>query len=160
MIRKLLFWSIILITAILVYNRYWGDSSEKEKSQKVFGEAKELFHSVADVVKAEKQKVEAGRYDQAVDNIKSLFEKLRTSADDNKDVTNQLDVLEEKRKAIEERLEKIRAMPDDSASKPNSKQTQGPKAQEAAQLKSDMDDLLNQTNDLLNEIEKGHEKQR
>ena len=118
MIRKLLFWSIILITAILVYNRYWGDSSEKEKSQKVFGEAKELFHSVADVVKAEKQKVEA------------------------------------------ERLEKIRAMPDDSASKPNSKQTQGPKEQEAAQLKSEMDDLLNQTNDLLNEIEKGHEKQR
>jgi ElaB/YqjD/DUF883 family membrane-anchored ribosome-binding protein len=159
MIRNLLFWSIILITAILVYNRFWGDSSDKERSQKVFGEAKELFHSVADVVKSEKQKVESGRYDQALGNIRNLFEKMRSSADDNKDVIDQIDVLEEKRKSIEERLDKIRSMPDDNTSAAVSKQSTGPTTQEANQLKSEMDELLRQTSDLINQIEKDQEKE-
>lgn len=152
MIRNLIFWAIILITAIVVYNRFWGDSSDKERSQKVFGEAKELFHSVADVVKSEKQKFESGRYDQAVDNIGNLFEKMRSSASDNRVVLDQLDALEEKRKAIEERLDRIKTMPDDNAV--GTKHINGPKEMEAEQLKTEMNDLLKETSELMNEIEK------
>lgn len=152
MIRQLFFWAILIITCILVYNRYFGDTAEKEQSKKVFGEAKELFHSVTDVVKSEKQKFESGKYDQAVGNIRNLFGKMRESAEDNKDVLDQIDELEQKRKEIEDKISKIKEMPEDK--NPPSSKKQPSRSREADQLKTDMDNLLKETRELMNKIEK------
>ncbi|MFZ4544357.1 MAG: hypothetical protein ACOYOA_09935 [Saprospiraceae bacterium] len=160
MIRQLFFWAILIITCVLVYNRYFGDTAEKEQSKKVFGEAKELFHSVTDVVKSEKQKFESGKYDQAVGNIRNLFGKMRESAEDNKDVLDQIDELEQKRKEIEEKISKIKEMPEDknpASSKnrePSSTNKPLSRSRETDQLKTDMDNLLKETKELMNKIEK------
>lgn len=166
MIRKLMFWGIVLVFGVLVYNRFFGDAAEKEQSKKVFGEAKVLFNSVRDVVKSERQKFEAGKYDKAVGNIRSMFGKMRETAKDSKDVLAQIDVLEKKRQEIETKLEKIKQMPDDVPVPTPSKntktktltttKTKPTKVEEEKQLQDELDSLMQDTNELLDEIEARH----
>jgi predicted nucleic acid-binding Zn-ribbon protein len=172
MIRRLLWWGLILVFGVLVYNRFFGDTAEKEQSKRVFGEAKVLFRSVRDVVKNERQKFEAGKYDKAVSNIRNLFGKMRESAKDSKDILAQIEDLDKKRQDIETRLNKIKGMPDDvpanydkltekggSKSKTLAKPKvenpkQATKAQEEQKLQEEMDKLMNEMDDLMNEMEK------
>lgn len=172
MIRRLLWWGLILVFGVLVYNRFFGDTAEKEQSKKVFGEAKELFRSVRDVVKGERQKFEAGKYDKAVGNIRNLFGKMRESAKDSKDILAQIEDLDKKRQDIETRLNKIKNMPDDipanydkltekggsktkSLVKPKAENPKQPtKEQEEQKLQDEMDRLMNEMDDLMNTMEK------
>lgn len=172
MIRRLLFWGLILIFGVLVYNRFFGNDAEKEQSKKVFGEAKVLFHSVRDVVRGERQKFEAGKYDKAIGNIRNLFGKMRESAKDSKDILTQIEDLDKKRQDIETRLNKIKGMPEDvpanydkltekgaskskTLAKPKVENPKQPtRAQEEQKLQEEMDRLMNEMDDLMNEMEK------
>ncbi len=172
MIRRLLWWGLILIFGVLVYNRFFGDTAEKEQSKKVFGQAKEMFHSVRDVVRSERHKFEAGKYDKAIGNIRGVFGKMRETAKDSKDVLAQIEDLDKKRQEIENRLNKIKQMPEDvpasydkltekggNKSKTLAKpKVENPKVltkeQEEKKLQAEMDDLMQEMDDLMNKIEK------
>jgi hypothetical protein len=172
MIRRLLFWGIILIFGVLVYNRFFGDTAEKEQSKKVFGEAKVLFHSVRDVVRTERHKFEEGKYDKAIGNIRGIFGKMRETAKDSKDVLAQIEDLDKKRQEIETRLNKIKQMPEDipssydkttekgntkskSVAKPKVEKSKAlTKAQEEQKLQDEMDTLMQEMDDLMNKMEK------
>lgn len=173
MLRSLLKFGVLLVIGVLVYNFFFGSSTEKEQSKKVFGETKVLFHSVRDLVKGEREKFDAGKYDNAVSKVKNVFGKLRETANDNKDVLTELDDLDKKRQAIEERLAKIKKMADDVPSnydamtekggKTTTKPTpriQNPKtkpptlkADEEQKLQGELDDLMNRTNKLMDKME-------
>ncbi|HNM26497.1 MAG TPA: hypothetical protein PKL15_13740, partial [Saprospiraceae bacterium] len=66
MIRSLIKIGLVLIVAILVYNRFFGTSAEKEQSKKIFGEMRDVVVSVGQLVKSEKTKFDAGKYDGAL----------------------------------------------------------------------------------------------
>ena len=173
MLRSLLKFGVLLVIGILIYNFFFGSSAEKEQSKKVFGETKVLFNSVRDLVKGEREKFDAGKYDNAVSKVRNVFGKLRETANDNKDVLSELDDLDKKRQAIEDRLAKIKKMADDvpsnydemtekggkSATKPTPK-IQNPKtkpstlkADEEQKLQGELDDLMNRTNKLMDKME-------
>jgi hypothetical protein len=63
MIRFLLKIGIFLVVGILIYNYFWGDNSEKAQSKAVFGEMRDVVVSVSGLLKTEKQKYNAGKYD-------------------------------------------------------------------------------------------------
>jgi myosin heavy subunit len=171
MLRTLLKFGFLLVIGILIYNFFFGSNSEKEQSRKIFGQTKELFRSTRDLVRSEREKFDAGKYDNAVAKVKNVFGKLRETANDNKDILSEIDELDKKRMAIEERLNKVKAMPNEipaayeektksssgkktlaptkSEPKPNAK-----KAAEERNLQSELDDLMERTNSLIDKMEK------
>ncbi len=165
MIRRLLGWGLVLVFGVLVYNRFFGDTAEKEQSKKVFGEAKVLFRSVRDVVKTERTKFEAGKYDKAIGNIRNLFGKMRETAKDSKDVLAQIEDLDKKRQDLESKLNKIKQMPEDTPTnydKPTAKtktlaKPKTPKADEEAKLQEELDNLMQRTDSLMEKMEKEHQ---
>ena len=70
---KILFYVVIIV---LVYNYFLGDSAEKDSSQKIFSEVKTVLVSVKDLLGAEKQKFDQGKYDEALEKIKQGIDKI------------------------------------------------------------------------------------
>jgi uncharacterized membrane-anchored protein YhcB (DUF1043 family) len=132
-----------------------------------------LFHSVRDLVRGERQKFDAGKYDNAVAKVKNVFGRLRETADDNKDILSEIDDLDKKRQEIEERLSKVKKMADnipsnyDEMTEKGGKTTTKPmpkvqnpkmkpntlKSDEEQKLETELDDLMNRTNKLMDKIE-------
>lgn len=77
MIRSLLKLAAFLIIGILVYNYFLGTPTEQQTAKKIFGDIKEVGVAVADLVRAEKEKFDAGKYDQALDKLGSIYQNLR-----------------------------------------------------------------------------------
>ncbi|MCB0525152.1 MAG: hypothetical protein H6576_17905 [Lewinellaceae bacterium] len=108
MIRSLVKLALLLVAAILVYNYLFGTSQEKENSRKVFGQLREVVVSVTDLVKAEKEKFDAGKYDVALKKLGNAYKAVREQAQyvDDK-VIKRLDDLETRKSALEQELESI-----------------------------------------------------
>ena len=105
MIRSLVKLALLLVAAILVYNYLFGTSQEKENSRKVFGQLREVVVSVTDLVKAEKEKFDAGKYDVALKKLGNAYKAVREQAQYVDD--KRLDDLETRKSALEQELESI-----------------------------------------------------
>ncbi|MEZ4924793.1 MAG: hypothetical protein R3A50_00850 [Saprospiraceae bacterium] len=108
MIRSLVKLALLLVAAILVYNYLFGTSQEKENSRKVFGQLREVVVSVTDLVKAEKEKFDAGKYDVALKKLGNAYKAVREQAQyvDDK-VIKRLDDLETRKSVLEQELKSI-----------------------------------------------------
>lgn len=82
MIRGLLKLLFMVVLGVLVYNYFLGTPEEKEVSKNIFREVKDVAVGVKNLVKSEKEKFDAGKYDQAVDKIGGLLSKLKRTAKD------------------------------------------------------------------------------
>jgi DNA repair ATPase RecN len=82
MIRSLLKLLFILIIGVLIYNYFLGTPEEKENAKQIFSEVKDVAVGVKDLVKAEKEKFDKGKYDNAIDKIGDLLSKLKSKAKD------------------------------------------------------------------------------
>lgn len=82
MIRSLLKLLFILIIGVLIYNYFLGTPEEKENAKQIFSEVKDVAVGVKDLVKAEKEKFDKGKYDNAIDKIGELLSKLKSKAKD------------------------------------------------------------------------------
>ncbi|MEM1220355.1 MAG: hypothetical protein AAGH79_15645 [Bacteroidota bacterium] len=104
MIRSILRLAVLLVVGILVYNFFFGTEAEKENSQKVFQEVKEVAISVKDLVKSEREKFDEGKYDQALSKMGDLFGQLKEKAQEVEDnnYLEKLADLDKKRKELEE----------------------------------------------------------
>lgn len=108
MIRSLLKLAALAIVAILVYNYFFGTSEEKENSRKVFGQMREVVVSVTGLVKAEKAKFDAGKYDAALDKLGDAYRTIRQQAQHvDEKVIKRLDDLERRKAELEQELESI-----------------------------------------------------
>jgi cell division protein FtsL len=112
MIRFLIKIAVVLIIGILVYNYFFGTSDEKETSKKVFGEVKELAVSIKDLVKSEKTKFDAGKYDDAIQKINSAVNSVKSQVHNNKNLTNEMKQLEKKRALVNQEVEDLKAEKD------------------------------------------------
>lgn len=82
MIRSLLKLLFILIIGVLIYNYFLGTPEEKENAKQIFSEVKDVAVGVKDLVKAEKEKFDKGKYDDAIDKIGEVLSKLKSKAKD------------------------------------------------------------------------------
>jgi flagellar motility protein MotE (MotC chaperone) len=105
MIRSLLKLLFMLVLGVLVYNYFLGTPEEKEASKAIFREVKELAVGVKDLVKSEKEKFDAGKYDEAVDKIGGLLSKLKRKAKDiDEKYIDQIQSLEKRKKELKDAI--------------------------------------------------------
>ncbi len=108
MIRSLFKLAILLVIGILIYNYFFGTTSEREQSKQVFGSMRNVVVSVADLMKSEKTKYDAGKYDKVLDKLGDTYKAVRDRAKyvDEK-VIKRLDDLEAKKADLQEELSQI-----------------------------------------------------
>ncbi len=68
---------LVLILGILVYNRFWGTPEEQAQAKNTFqtiGKAgKEIGQAIGGLVKSEKEKFDAGKYNGIMDKMGNFF---------------------------------------------------------------------------------------
>jgi cytochrome c556 len=141
MIRSLLKLAVVAIAAVLIYNYFFGTNEEKDKSRQVFGQMRSVVVSVADLVKSERAKFDAGKYDAALDKLGGAYRAIRQQAQHVDDkVLKRLDDLERRKAELELDLDSIEAGDQQTSSTPpaNGKKTlkPDPKAEQAKAAKS------------------------
>jgi type II secretory pathway component PulM len=112
MIRSLVKIALLLLVAILVYNRFFGTDEEKEQSKKVFGQMRGVVTSVAGIVRSERDKFDHGKYDKVMDKLGEAYTTVREKAQyvDEK-VIKRLDELEGRKAQLERQIESLEAEP-------------------------------------------------
>ncbi|MCB0631133.1 MAG: hypothetical protein R2824_10085 [Saprospiraceae bacterium] len=105
--KSLIKLGLILIVGILVYNYFFGDDAEKAQSREIFEKVGDLGKAGINLLRSEKDKFDEGKYDDALDKIGNLFDKVRDKAEDLNDSELLRDIsrLEEKRRELKERVE-------------------------------------------------------
>ncbi len=122
MIRSLLKIAALLIAGILIYNYFFGTNEEQENSRKVFGQIRGVVVSVGQLVSAEKDKFDAGKYDAALDKLGGVYKAIRTQAKHVDDkLIKRLDELESRKAELEQELNEIDAVDQQTASAPAGK---------------------------------------
>lgn len=163
MIRSLLKIAALLIAGILVYNYFFGTNEEQENSRKVFGQIRGVVVSVGQLVRAEKDKFDAGKYDAALDKLGGVYKAIRTQARHvDEKVIKRLDELETRKAELEQELNEIEAGDQLSSNAPKSKK-KDLKAEQAkteeqnrrkASLFKELESLVRDSDALLQEAEK------
>ncbi len=69
--------AVIAIIAILSYNYFFGTESEKQQSQEIVNEVKELGQSLKELVVTEKEKFDEGKYDKLVQKVESVLKDVK-----------------------------------------------------------------------------------
>lgn len=168
MIRSILKIGALLVAGILIYNYFFGTNEEKDTSRKIFGEMKDVVVSVAQLVKSEKEKFNAGKYDAALEKLGGAYRAVRERAQHlDAGLLQRLDELE-KRKAslqsqldtIEQRDEEISAAPAPHKGTKNKAKAEQEKAAKSAdqqrrkeELQRELDQLIKDSESLLNQAQ-------
>lgn len=142
--------ALLLVAGVIIYNYFFGTPEEKEQSKKVFNTAKEAGKAVwsfgkeaFSLLRSEKKKFDAGKYNEAVDNVGNLYDKLRGHAktiDDNKDLIARLDRLERERQQLEHKLDQPSSF-------------EGSEKTRQTEIRSDWEKLMRETEALVQEME-------
>lgn len=164
MIKTLIKLVLVLVVGILIYNFFFGNSQEKEQSREVFKKTGAVLNSTWDLLKSERAKFDAGKYDKALEKLGGAYRAIREQAEyvDDK-VLKRLDDLEQRKAQLEEELEGIEkadATPAPAAKKGVAKTPESQNLQNADQqrrkeeLMRELDKLMSDTDQLLKEAQK------
>lgn len=104
--RSILKFAFIAIIGLISYNYFYGNEEEKARSEKVVEGVKDVFISVKDLVKSEKEKLDEGKYDSALDKIGGLFKDFKEKTENvSEEVKDRLADLEEEKEVLQDRIE-------------------------------------------------------
>lgn len=136
MIKTILKLGLVLVVGLLGYNYFFGSVEEKAQSREIVGKVGDLGKDAWNLLKAERQKMKEGKYDDALEKLDGLYTSLKDKARDIKDsgILDRLDDLDARRKELEGMV--------------------GEKGSElSTDAKRKLDDLTAETEDLMNEME-------
>ena len=169
MIRFLLKIGLILVAGILIYNFFFGTAAEKEQSRKVFGQVRGVVVSVGDLLKSERAKFDAGKYDGALDKLGNAYRAIRERAKYlDKNVMDELQSLEQRKAALQQELDSIQEADQQPSPAPQPTKKglkKDPKAEQQAaakaadqqrrkeQLQKQLEDLVHDSERLLQKAE-------
>jgi cytochrome c556 len=85
MIRSLLKMALLAVVCIVCYNRFFGSDNEKEQSKRIFKGVGNVFTEVRGLVRTEKDKFDAGKYDAALGKMGDVLGQLKTHAGSSND---------------------------------------------------------------------------
>ena len=71
---------LLAIVGLISYNYFYGNTEEKARSQRVFGEVNDVLVAVKDLVVLEKEKFDAGKYDKAINQINTVFKDFKENS--------------------------------------------------------------------------------
>ena len=103
---------LLLVVGIIGYNYFFGSAEEKANAQQIVGQVQKLTHSVADLLKSEKEKFDEGKYDDAIAKIKSalntMHEKIATfTSGGDANLLRDVESLEQQELNLETRLHNL-----------------------------------------------------
>jgi hypothetical protein len=106
MIKNLLKLAAVLVVGILVYNYFMGTEAEKQQSKEIFQKVKDLGSDAWNLLKAEKEKLDEGKYDGALDKISNLIDNLKDKAEaiSDSDMLDRIADLERQKDALQEKM--------------------------------------------------------
>ena len=139
MIRSLFKIGLMLVAGILIYNFFFGTDVEKEQSRKVFGQVRGVVVSVGDLLRSEKAKFDAGKYDGALDKLGGAYRAVREQAQHvDQSVLKRLDELEQRKADLQEEVHSIEQGDQQAAAQPAPKKglKKDPKAESQASAKA------------------------
>ena len=144
--KSLLKLFVMVVFAVLVYNYFFGTVEEKQQSKEIFNEVKDLGKSAWNLLKAEKEKFDEGKYDDATEKIGNLLASLKEKAEALKDseLLDDIARLERKRQDLEREIETNRVEEYDG---------DGLRDSEAERIKDEGKDLLQDIEDLMKRME-------
>lgn len=151
--RRLIQLGLTLVVAILIYNYFFGSVEEKAQSKEIFKKVGELGKASWSLLKSEKDKLDQGKYDTALDKIGNVFDDLRSHARSNNDAESlqRLSELERERQQLEQRMAEIEA---EKARQSTSKRPLGTTlVADEKELKIDLRRLLSDTETLMRQME-------
>ncbi len=112
--KSLIKLALLLVVGVVLYNLFFGDEEEKRQSKEIINTAKDAGKAVWNfgkeafsLLKTEKDKFSEGKYEDAVDKVGGIFDKMRGHAetlDNNRDLIARLDRLERERKELERKI--------------------------------------------------------
>ncbi len=138
MIRSLIKFALLAVVAILGYNYFFGSTAEKENSRKIFGEVNVLFGSVKDLVRSEREKYDAGKYDNAVNKVDDILGKLRSEAQGNSGWLRKIDDLDKQRTELQQKI--------------NSSKKSAATTTDKTEVKKEFDQMTTQLDSLMDEM--------
>jgi basic membrane lipoprotein Med (substrate-binding protein (PBP1-ABC) superfamily) len=152
MIKSLLKLLVILVLGILIYNYFLGTDQEKQGAKKIFGEMKDVGVAVKDLLKSEKEKFDAGKYDKAVDKIGNVLDGLKRNAKDfDEKYLDRIDELEAKRKEISRALQDYEQESEHIGQGSDEFMPKG--GQDTSKIKQELEKLLRETESLIEDME-------
>jgi hypothetical protein len=108
MIRFVLKIGALLVAGILIYNFFFGTSAEKDQSRQIFGQVKDVVVSVGQLVKSEKTKFDAGKYDAALEKLGDAYQAIRKQAQHlDASFMQRLDELEKRKATLQSEIDSI-----------------------------------------------------
>lgn len=142
--------ALLLVVGVVIYNYFFGTPEEKEQSKEVIHTATEAGKAVwsfgkeaFNLLRSEKKKFDAGKYDEAVDNVGGLLDKLRGQAktiEDNKDLIARLDRLERNRQNLEKKIDQPAGYDDSEKAR-------------QSEIRKEWEQLMRETEDLVKDME-------
>lgn len=147
MIKSIVRVGLFLVAGILVYNYFYGSDTEKEQSKQFFQEVKDLGGIAWDLLKSEKEKLDEGKYDEALDNIGGLFERMKSEAEKGGQAITRINDLELERQNLEDRLQRMQ-QENTTSSTP-----QTPATPDEEDLKRDIKKLFEKAERLVDDFE-------
>ncbi len=108
MIKHVLKLGALLLIGILGYNYFFGTATEKANSQKIFGQVKEVAVSVKNLVKNEKNKFDAGKYDKALQELGSAYKGIREKLGGiDKKLLDRIDHLDDRKAKLQKEIQQV-----------------------------------------------------
>lgn len=153
MIKSILRLAALLVVGILVYNYFLGTPEEQAQSKKIFSKVTDLGQDAWSLLRAEKEKLDEGKYDEALDKITALIDKLKVKAKDIEDsgIIDQIAELENKRENLERKLQEYET-PTSYDDQGNQLTRKGPAPGEK-EMKDDFEQLIQDTEKVMKEME-------
>lgn len=150
MIRSLIKIGLLLVAGLLIYNYFFGTTEEKAQSKEVFRKTGDAVGAAWNLLKTEKQKFDAGKYDKVLDQLGGAYRTVREQAkylDEN--VLSRLDELEQRKSSLQQQLDSIEEQ-DRRAGQTGSDSSS---LEQREKVQRELDDLLRDTKSLLNDAQ-------
>jgi uncharacterized protein YoxC len=135
---------VVVVVFILAYNFFFGTQEEKQNAQEIFQEVKDVGVAVKDLLKAEKEKFDEGKYDNAIAKMRELFQNLESQAREvAPEYVDEIQGLERQRKDLQGQLDQAKETTQDA----------GEQAKKIEDLNRSLDDLMKQTERIMQDIQ-------
>lgn len=147
MIRGLLKLALLAVVCIVIYNYFFGTAEEKDQSKRIFKGVGNVFTEVRGLVRSERDKFEAGKYDVALDKMSGVLQNLKQHANETKDPNLQRQVAQ-----LESRRQQLQRQIDAQPEVDSNFQKQADKVKKYNELARQMETLTNDLQGLVNKV--------
>lgn len=107
MVRSIFKLAVILVIGLVAYNYFYGTPQERARSQQIINKAKDLGQDARNLLREEREKMRAGKYDNVLERLETVYHDLRQVAGTGADPAflERLSDLTERREDLESQME-------------------------------------------------------